>query len=382
MSFRCRCCDSEITGGCLLQYDGMPKSAQFFPDREEILTERGVDIRLYQCPWCGLLQLEGEPVPYFREVIRAVGVSEEMQTFRRGQYQQFVEKYQLSGKKVLEVGAGSGEYMSAMKETGAKVYGLEYGNEALQKGRKNGFKIWEGFPTQDFAIPEAPYDAFYCMNFLEHIPDPADFLKNICQNLTEEGVGLVEVPNTDMILKKNLFSEFISDHLLYFTADTFKQLLGINGFEVLECGTVWHEYILSAEVRIRKTMAVDGFVQQRRTLTTNLNSYLEQKSNENKCVAVWGAGHQALATLALTGAADKIVCVIDSAEFKQGYYTPATHLPVEPPRILEEGQIQAVLIMAASYSQEIAEIIHKRYPNVEAAVLTEVGEVQFPDREK
>ena len=90
------------------------------------------------------------------------------------------------------------------------------------------------------------------MNFLEHAPAPNTFLKQLHLNLNEEAIGLVEVPNVDMILEKNLFSEFMTDHLLYFTEETLSQLLSQNGFHVLSCRPVWHDYCLAAVVQKRK----------------------------------------------------------------------------------------------------------------------------------
>ena len=47
-------------------------------------------------------------------------------------------------------------------------------------------------------------------------------------------------------------------------------------------------------------------------------------------VAVWGASHQALTLLALARATN-VAYVVDSAPFKQGRLTPATHLRVVAP---------------------------------------------------
>ena len=58
-------------------------------------------------------------------------------------------------------------------------------------------------------------------------------LRSINNNLIDDGVGLIEVPNFDMILKKSLFSEFISDHLFYFTKETLKSTLQYNGFKII-----------------------------------------------------------------------------------------------------------------------------------------------------
>ena len=60
---------------------------------------------------------------------------------------------------------------------------------------------------------------------------------------------MVEVPNFDMMIKHNLFSEFIGDHLFYFTRETLENTLKMNGFEIIDSAIVWHDYVISAHVK-------------------------------------------------------------------------------------------------------------------------------------
>lgn len=378
MKIKCRCCKTDFSKKAVLELKNMPKSAQFFPTREEACSESGVDVSIAQCPYCGLIQLEGEPVPYFREVIRAVDVSPEMKAFRMRQYRDFITENHLEQGKIIEIGAGRGEYMEIMEAAGrelgagCRIYGLEYGEQSVNTGKGKGLRFYRGYPeTADSGIPEAPYDGFFSMNFLEHIPDPNSFLQAIYHNLADGAAGLIEVPNVDMILEKKLFSEFISDHLMYFTEDTFRRILEKNGFAVISCNAIWHNYILSAKVRKRTLLDMTGFELEKELLTKAFAAFLDEKEREGKRVAAWGAGHQALANLALTGVEERICCVIDSAPFKQGHLTPATHIPVEGPERLRKHDIDVVVIMAASYSEEIADVLHREFPWIEAAVLND-----------
>lgn len=371
---KCRGCRSKIPENILIKYSNMPKSAQFFPLKEEIDLEKGVDIVLLQCPYCGLVQTSGTPVPYYRDVIRAIGVSEEMKKFRKKQFESWVKKYNLGGKSVIEIGCGRGEYMQLMEMTGVKVAGLEHLNDSVQQGNKEGHCIFKGFvENEEYSIPEAPYNAFYTMNFLEHIPEPGTFLCGIAANLTPEAVGIVEVPNLDMILEKSLYSEFIQDHLTYFTKNTLCHILEQNGFEVIQCENIWYGYILSAEVKKRTLISTEGFKDKQKKIKNQIDKYLEEKKQEGKKVAVWGAGHQALANLSQLNMTGSIEYVIDSAVFKQNKYTPATHIPVVSPKTLKNGMVQAVIIMAASYSEEIKRIMEEEYPEIEAVILHEEG---------
>lgn len=370
----CRGCKNEMPDKVLLTYKNMPKSAQFFPDETEVNQEKGVDIILYQCPHCGLVQAAGKPVSYYREVIRATGVSQEMRLFREGQYQDWVDAYQLQGKKVVEIGCGVGEYMALMETTGAQVSGIEHSLTSVTKGKENGHDIIECFiEDENSLIINGSYDGFYSMNFLEHIPDPGAFLRGIAANLSDGAVGLVEVPNFDMMLEKALYSEFIQDHLSYFTKETLCGLLERNGFEVISCESIWYDYILSAVVRKRRKIEISGFIRSHEQLKSEMDKFLKEQLEQGKKVAVWGAGHQALANLSLLDMGDKITYVVDSAKFKQDKYTPATHIPIVEPERLLKNEVQMVIIMAAGYSQEVKEIMKRDYPGVEGVIFTEEG---------
>lgn len=374
MGIKCRGCGQTLSEQILLKYDGMPKSAQFFPGKEEAKTEQGVNIILKQCLYCGLIQAVGNPVSYYRDVIRAAGVSDEMRKFRESQYEKWVDEFQLKGKKIIEIGCGKGEYMPFMEKAGVKVYGLEHLQDSVDAGMAEGHKIFQGFPeNEEYRIPLAPYDGFYIMNFLEHIPSPGEFLRGIANNLKDEAVGIVEVPDFDMMMKKSLYSEFIQDHLSYFTEDTLRNVLEMNGFQVLHCESIWYNYILSCIVKKRSFAKVGGFIERQEYLKKEVRTFLIHQKNKGKRVAVWGAGHQALANLSLLDMAGDIEYVVDSADFKQNRYTPATHIPIVAPDKLLDGEVQVVIIMAAGYSQEVKQIMDRKYPEIDKVILTADG---------
>jgi|WetSurMetagenome_2_1015567.scaffolds.fasta_scaffold00092_20 2-polyprenyl-3-methyl-5-hydroxy-6-metoxy-1,4-benzoquinol methylase len=357
---KCRVCKNAFYEKPLLRYDNMPAAAQYLPDAVTVENDRGVDLEIRQCSGCGLVQLDSGPVPYYRDVIRAAAFSDEMKDFRLKQFSDFVSKYSLAGKKIVEIGCGCGEYLSLMQKTGADAYGLEHLVESVQKCANNELKVRQGFiESSEDVIPDAPFDAFYILNFLEHLPAPNTVLRGIYNNLSDNAVGLVEVPNFDMILRVKLFSEFIGDHLFYFTKDTLTTALKLNGFEVVECNEIWHEYIISAIVRKRTRLDISGFYEYQEKLKKEIDEYI--CGFGAKKVAIWGAGHQALAIISMLGLKDGIRYVVDSAPFKQGKYTPATHIPIVAPDTLNTDPVDAVIIIAASYSDEVAEIIGRKF---------------------
>jgi 2-polyprenyl-3-methyl-5-hydroxy-6-metoxy-1,4-benzoquinol methylase len=370
---KCRVCGYKFFKEPLLRFQSMPRSAQFLPNAESLKKDKGVDLEISQCSGCGLVQLNNGPVPYYREVIRAAAVSEEMKGFRMKQFESFVQKFSLKGRKVIEIGCGRGEYLSLLQQCDVKAYGLEYSEESVRQCVKNGLKVSKGFiESPDYKLNSAPFDGFFMLNFLEHLPDPNSILKGIYNNLTDEAVGLVEAPNFDMILQNKLFSEFASDHLFYFTKETLGTTLRLNGFEIIECQEVWHEYIISATVKKKGRLDLSSFSEHQAKIKNEIEEYIRRF--EAQKVAIWGAGHQALAIISLLNLAPKIKYVVDSAPFKQGKYTPTTHVPIVSPQMLELGPVDAVIVMAGSYSGEVARILRQKFgKNINIAILKDYG---------
>lgn len=379
---KCRICNHGFFEKPFGVFKNMPKSAQFFPTADELSNEKGINLEICQCSNCGLIQLANEPVNYYKEVIRAVGISKEMQKFREKQFKEFVDKFSLNNKKIIEIGCGFGEFLSIMGKF-ADAYGLEYSDNGVKKCLKDGLKVTKGFvDNENYSIPNGNFDAFYIMSFLEHIPDINSALRGIYNNLSNEGVGLVEVPNFDMILEKNLYSEFIIDHLFYFTKETLKNTLNLNGFEVIECKEIWHNYILSATVKKGKNSKIkkqkikpldnSAFQKYQDKLKKELNDYVDKFST--KSVAIWGAGHQSLTVIALAELQDKIKYVIDSAKFKQNRFTPATHIPILDSSTLNSDPADAIIVIAGSYNDEVVKIIQSEFKHIKnIAILKESG---------
>lgn len=352
----------------------MPATAQGFPTQETLSQDRGEHLEVVECAGCGLVQLTNPPVSYYRDVIRAAAYSPEMGEFRLKQFKDWALEFGLMSKKVLEIGCGKGEYLSLLQASGLDAYGIEHALESVEICQKNSLKVTQGYlgDNEEIVYKDGLFDGFVCLNFMEHWPTPRKSLQALLPKLNEGAIGLVEVPNFDMIVQKGLFSEFIADHLLYFTEATLRQLLQNNGFEVLECKPVWQDYILSAVVRKRKQTNLSFFADFRNKISQNLHAYIDQFTE--KKVAVWGAGHQALAVISLADISQKIAFVVDSAPFKQGKFTPASHLPIVAPQALIDEPVETVIVMAASYSDEVARNIKNQFPHIKnIAILRDDG---------
>ncbi|MBF0440426.1 MAG: methyltransferase domain-containing protein [Oligoflexales bacterium] len=369
---KCRVCGNDFMEPPLLVQKDMPSSAQYLPRSEDLSNDRGIDIEVCQCSGCGLVQLDNDEVPYYREVIRATEISSEVREFRRKSFKEILDKHDLIGKRVCEIGCGRGGFLSVVSEFDVDARGIEFSDENVAACRKNGLKVEKGFLSHPSdRIPGWPFDLIMILNFLEHFPDPNCALRAMYHNLSADGILHVEVPNFNMIIRDSLFSEFIPDHLLYFTKETLTHILNQNGFEAVEYREERYDYVISVIARKRKAVAISRFEQHQSKLKNEIHGFIDGFAKDK--VAIWGAGHQALSVISLLELKNKIKYVVDSASFKQDRYTPASHIKITSPDAIVSDPVDAIIVMAAAYSDEVVKIIKTRYENLKVAILRNRG---------
>ncbi len=297
----CKICGNSLKE--LIRYENMASGAQFLPTKESLATDKGISLPISQCNGCGLIQIPVKPVKYYKKAIRSAGWGRA--EWRKKQIADFKKEFSLQGKKIFTI-------------------------------------------NKD---PEpSTYDAFLMFNYLEHFPDPKETLLKIRNNLPAQGVGIIDVPNFEMIVKERIFSELVIDHLFYFTRATLTLTLLSGGFDVLKIDELLDGYILSATVRKRQApIFVDSFKKQQDKLIKDIEHYLAKFSS----TAIWGAGHQTFFILSSMKDTGKISYVIDSSTRKQDKYIPVTHIPIMTPSTLISKPVEAIIIMVGGFYYEI-----------------------------
>ena len=358
---RCIACGAPLWETPLLTLDNMPASAQHMPDAQGVKEDRGLTLDLCQCMGCGLVQFDCEPVDYYRDVIRAGGFSKTMVELRRYQYKHLIDSYHLEGKKFIEVGCGQGEFLKVLSEFPVEVHGIEHDPHLVELARAQGLDVTEGFTeTEDTRFAGGLYDVFLSFNFLEHQPDPSTMLQAIYRNLEDDAMGLITVPSFEYIMDHNSYYELIRDHLAYYTFETLTPLLERNGFQVEECEVINRD-TLSVIVRKRPQMDTENLLECYVNLKREMETYMKYLDAWDKKVAISGASHQGFTLAATTKLGEKARYIIDSAPFKQGKFAPASHLPIVGPDHFHEHPVDAIIITAPGYTDEIAASIRQKF---------------------
>ena len=335
----------------------MPESAQGFLEYES--DNQTMDINLVQCKFCGTIQLDCEPVSYYKDVIRFGGDS--IANIRRKQLKEFIEKYNLENKKIVEIGASNGDFLRILNEFNVKCFGIEHSQENVNIAKRNGLKIEKDFlDNENKILKDAPFDAFVQFNFMEHQPNPNTMVKAIYNNLSEDAVGFITVPNGDYIFKEGMWYEIIRDHLFYFSKESLYFLFYQNGFDILEyfsTNDIFHNIFVKKKLPLpmNKTNLIFN------SLKNRIDEYLN--INYNKVVAIWGASHHAFAIISCYGIKNRISFIIDSSPIKQGKFSIGSNIKIISPKQALTKNIDSIIIMAPLYSEEILNIIKNTMKN-------------------
>lgn len=149
------------------------------------------------------------------------------------------KKLQLISSRVvqgslLDIGAGTGDFLKQAKNEGWKVTGIEPSPDARKKASEKGIALFQNID----AVSTQKFDAITMWHVLEHIPDlqyQIEWLKN---HLNENGVLFVAVPNfnsLDAQHYKNFWAAWdVPRHLHHFSAKSIKSLFEAHGFSLEE----------------------------------------------------------------------------------------------------------------------------------------------------
>ena len=354
--FNCRLCSTEINLSPLLSMNPFPKAAQFYPKTHEFEKDTGITLEVYKCPSCDLLQLNCQPVPYYKEVITAASFSKDARQARISEFSNFVKLFGLKGKEVIEVGSGRGGMVDIMNEAGMNASGLEYSKESVESSQNLNVEMIQGYIDDLDPKFDGKFDAFISLNYIEHQPDTKSFIQSLLRITRPGAVGYITAPNVSYLLETNTLYEFVADHLIYFTEETMRRAFESNGFDVIESSIINNKNDISVTVKKRELQDIPGIGDVER-LSHKLKDFMVKNYLNGKKIAVWGAGHRTLALLSIAKISE-ISFIVDSADFKQGKYSPVMHSKIVSPEVLERSDVDIVIVMVPGiYPDEVVKKI-------------------------
>jgi len=176
----------------------------------------------------------------------------------------------LEGKTALDVGCGAGLLCEPLARLGAEVTGIDASPEVIAVAQEHaaamGLEI--DYRAGDVQELEDQFDLVTCMEVIEHVADPAAFLKALARRLAPGGLLVLSTPNATGWSKLMMITlgeglgripKGTHDFDKFISPDRMKMLLAEAGLQCLDVeGIAWSPtrgLHLSDDVRLNYLVA-------------------------------------------------------------------------------------------------------------------------------
>jgi SAM-dependent methyltransferase len=204
-----------------------------------------------RCTACGLVQMNPQPLEravsnryqdaYGEEYLRYELANEaaflRLQELALGDadFPALEEALKKKGRpRVLDVGCATGALLDHLRNRGWDVTGVEISPSAGYARRDRGLDV-RTLPLEENRFPPNHFDRVLASHLIEHLNDPAGFVREVYRITAPGGYFFVTTPNISGF-QARLFGgrwrSAIFDHLYLFSVKTLSRLLRAKGFTV------------------------------------------------------------------------------------------------------------------------------------------------------
>lgn len=155
----------------------------------------------------------------------------------------------VAGKKLLDFGCGSGDFLKLVKPYCSEVSGIELQQSYIDLLTSDGISCANNLNN----IEDNSLDIVVSFHTLEHLPNPLEVLEELKSKIVSGGQILIEVPHAkDFLLSSvdcNEFKQFTlwSQHLVLHTRESLRKTLEYVGFKDIQIDGV-QRYPLSNHI--------------------------------------------------------------------------------------------------------------------------------------
>jgi SAM-dependent methyltransferase len=353
------------------QVDNVPvHQVKLVRTRDQALNCPRGDIRLYCCPSCGFVwngAFDPARMRYADDYESTQAVSPTFNAFHERLARDLIARFDLHGKRVVELGCGQGEFVTMLAEMGDnKGYGFD------QVIRQPGTSGKVTFVKDLYAEPyrDLKPDFVCCKMTLEHVHDVSDFLRSLRRTVGDrpETVVFFMIPEITRILKLRAFWDIYYEHCSYWSPGSLARAFRIAGFDPVK---VWTDYddqyvLIAARPGSGRTPAlaneetpaaladrVQGFTTAVAADQARWRDWLGRLRRADRKAVLWGGGSKAVAFLTTLGIRDGINYAVDVNPRRDGTFIAGTGQQIVVPAFLERHRPDVVIVMSPIYLPEI-----------------------------
>lgn len=329
-----------------------------WPSRAKALAAPRGDIRLVFCGRCGMLwnaAFDPELVRYSPEYENSLHHSPAFQRFAEDLARRLIERYELRGKHVVDVGCGSGDFLRLLcAGTGNRGVGYDpsFPGDPSAAGNPSFVRGYYAGEAADFLA---------CRHVIEHVEAPDELLESLFPGATV----YFEMPDGGYMLREAAIWDLIYEHPNYFTAPALRRLFEGAGYGVLDLDSSFGgQYLYVEASRGRNGHHAGGTAADLAPLVAGFREAYEDKVGtwgvrlhellaDGRRIAVWGAGSKGVTFLNVVESGAEVSAVIDLNPRKHGRFVPGTGQEIAAPESLASSGVDVVLAMNRLYVDEI-----------------------------
>jgi hypothetical protein len=343
-------------------------------------------LHVFVCGNCFLVQLEEyvSPDHIFSEYAYFSSYSESWLAHCRHYTEQMLARFALDGQSlVVEIASNDGYLLQYFAENKVPVLGIEPAANVAKVAVKKGVPTLVQFFGEQLAVELAregrQADLLVGNNVLAQVPDLCDFVAGMKTLLKPRGVVSLEFPHLLQLIEENQFDTIYHEHFSYFSLLTVEKILAAHDlvlFDVEELPTHGgslrifgrHNEDCSKPVTFRVVelkareeaagllrLESYGFFDERvKNAKRDLLQCLIRAKREGKSIVGYGAPGKGNTLLNYCGIGrDFIDYTVDRNPYKQGKFTPGTHIPICSPDRVYETRPDYLLILPWNLRDEI-----------------------------
>lgn len=352
-------------------------SCLLFDTAAEAMAYPCGEIDLRFCDGCGFISnmaFDTALTEYSSRYEETQGCSRTFQQFHQNLAERLLQRHDLQGRRILEIGCGKGEFLTLLSELGNNEgigFDPGYHDERTKSDAMDRLTFIKDFYSEKYADYSA--DFICCKMTLEHIHATADFIGTLRAGIGDatDTIVFFQVPEAMRIIRDCAFEDIYYEHCSYFSPGSLASLFRRAGFRILDLSTEYDDQYLTIEAQ-----PVDGpdnssrlpneeSMEELRSLVASFPDRCSRKINEwrhtltklrqdNARVVLWGSGSKAVSFLTTVDSDRFIEYAVDINPYRHNHYMPKTGQKIIDPEFLKEYRPDAVIIMNRIYTNEIS----------------------------
>ncbi len=376
MTFACRACGYALHMPTVV-LEQMPLTDDFIsaqsPDRKEYLG----DIRIFDCPHCGLVQnpADFDHEGYYQDYQYSSGNSIFVQNFMQRYAEVVCDQYERLHHRrpaaTLEIGSGDGAQLRQFRLLSVPILmGIEP-SEFLAKiaGESGILTHVDLFGAHTKKKLMATFDVCLSSYTLDHVRSPVEYLQTAYALLNEGGLLAFEVHDLEKIIERTEYCLFEHEHTIYLPPSDAVRLTNSQGFEVMAVNP-----LSSSEVRGNSLIVIarklstgsgtdvpDTHLQRPRLRNLNDRIQVTIARLDARIASLpvaadlvgFGAGGRGVMTLAALNNSQRFNALFDSNYRSNRYLTPKTRIPIVGPENWIDHSEAYCLVFSFGYLREI-----------------------------